>query len=124
MIESDSKAKQLKKFSKIDEQWRSEQLSKNAPDLFQVITRVAINTVELDLAKDEDEDLARLQEELKVAREPYTLGRKENNLKIQYLVQVLKDRGVDVDGIRGLVKKAVKNAFTKTPVEVVDEGKA
>ena len=124
MIESDSKAKQLKRFSKLDEQWRSEQLSKNAPDLFQVITRVAINTVELDLAKDEDEDLARLQEELKVAREPYTLGRKENNLQIQYLVQVLKDRGVDVDGIPGLLKKAVKNAFTKTPVEVVDEGKA
>jgi hypothetical protein len=123
MIENDSKAKQLKKFSKIDEEWRSEQLSKKAPDLFQTITKIAINTVELDLAKDEDEDLARLQEELKVAREPYTLGRKENNLKIQYLVQVLKDQGVNVEGIPGLLKKAVKNAFTKTPVEVVEESK-
>jgi hypothetical protein len=123
MIENDSKAKQLKKFSKLDEEWRSEQLSKNAPDLFQTITKIAINTVELDLAKDEDEDLARLQEELKTAREPYTLGRKENNLKIQYLVQVLKDQGVNVEGIPGLLKKAVKNAFSSAPAEVVEEGK-
>jgi hypothetical protein len=122
MIENDSKAKQLKKFSKLDDEWRSEQLSKKAPDLFQTITKIAIDTVELDLAKDEDQDLARLQEELKTAREPYTLGRKENNLKIQYLVQVLKDQGVNVEGISGLVKKAVKNAFTKTPVEAVEEG--
>ena len=124
MIESDSKAKQLKKFSKLDEEWRADQMAKEAPDIFQTVTKIAINTVELDIAKDEDEDLARLTEELKIAREPYTLGRKENNLKIQYLVRVLKDRGVNVDGIPGLVKKAVKNAFTKTPVEVVDEEKA
>lgn len=116
-IESDSKAKQLKKFNKLDEEWRSEQLSKQTPDLFQTITKIAINTVELDLAKDEDQDLARLSEELKIAREPYSLGRKENNLKIQYLVQVLKDQGVNVDGLPGLLKQAAKKAFKGSEIE-------
>jgi len=113
-IELDSKAKQLKKFSKLDESWRSEQLSKQTPDVYKEITSTAIATVQLDIAKDLDEDLERLKEEVKVAREPYTEGRKANNLKIQYLVQVLADRGENVDGLPGLLKqvarKAVKDA--------------
>lgn len=108
--ELDSKAKQFKKFSKLDENWRQEQLSKQNPDVYKEITSTAIATVQLDLAKDLDEDLERLSEEIKTAREPYSLGRKSNNLKIQYLVQVLADRGENVDGLPGLLKQAAKRA--------------
>jgi hypothetical protein len=109
-IELDSKAKQLKKFSKLDEEWRNEQLGKQTPDVYKEITSTAIATVQLDLAKDLDVDLERLSEEIKVAREPYALGRKTNNLKVQYLVQVLADRGENVDGLPGLLKQAAKKA--------------
>ena len=102
--------KQLKKFAKLSDDWRDDQLSKQTPDIFKAISATAIANVQLDIAKDLDEDLARLQEDLKTAREPYTLGRKENNLKIQFLVQVLSDRGENVDGLHGLLKQAAEAA--------------
>jgi DUF438 domain-containing protein len=107
-IEFDSKAKQLKKFAKLDEGWRSDQLSKQTPDIFKTISATAIANVQLDIAKDLDEDLARLQDEFKTAGEGYKLGRKENNLKIQFLVQVLSDRGENLDGLAGLLKQAAE----------------
>jgi hypothetical protein len=110
MVDQDTKSKQLKKFAKLDEEWRSDQLGKQTPDIFKTISSTAIANVQLDIAKDLDEDLARLQEELKTAREPYSLGRKGNNLKIQFLVQVLSDRGENVDGLPGLLKQAAEAA--------------
>ena len=117
-IEFDSKAKQLKKFAKLSDDWRDDQLSKQTPDIFKAISATAIANVQLDIAKDLDEDLARLQEDLKTAREPYTLGRKENNLKIQFLVQVLSDRGENVDGLHGLLKQAAEAAKAEAEKEL------
>jgi hypothetical protein len=105
-IEEDSKKKQYKKFQKLDEAWREEQMSLQTPELYKKITSVAINDVQLMMAKEFDEDLKKLKEQVKVAGEPYSLGHKENVIRIEYLVECLKSRGEDVPSVSDFLKKA------------------
>lgn len=105
-IQEDARQKELKAFKKLSEEWRNQQLGATKEEVFKEITKTAINTVQLNVAKELDEDLKSLQEQLKAAREIYTEGTKTNNLKIKFLVDVLRSRGVDVPSPEDFVKKA------------------
>ena len=105
-IKDDNRQKQLKKFSKLSEEWRSSQLSAQTPEVNKKIMECAINTVQLAIAKELDTDLASLKEQVKTAQEVYTEGTKTNNLKIQFLVDVLRSRGCDVPDPEDFIKKA------------------
>lgn len=102
----DPKDKQYKKFQKLEEAWRHEMMQRPDEEVDKAIRDSAMNLVTLELAKELDEDLQRLQEELKTAREQYTNGKKTNLLKIEYLVEVLRSRGRDVPGVKDFVKSA------------------
>lgn len=105
-IEDDSKKKQYKKFQKLDEAWREEQMGAQTPDLYKKITQIAINDVQLAMAKEFDPDLKNLKEQVKVANEPYSLGHKENVTRIEFIVSCLKDRGENVPDIDQFIKAA------------------
>ena len=106
-VTEDSRQKQLKAFRKLPEEWRSAQLgTKDIQVLYKQITTVAINTVQLNIAKELDEDLKNLKEQVKNAQEVYTEGNKTNALKIKFLVDILRDRGEDVPDPEVFLKKA------------------
>lgn len=106
----DPKEKQFKDFKKLDEEWRNEEMGKQTAEVYKDIVSRAMNIVRLDMAKDFDEDLKRLAEELKTAREPYTEGKKTNNLEIRFLIEVLKSRGEKVPGIEDFMQSAAAAA--------------
>ena len=58
------------------------------------------------MAKQFDEDLAALKEQVKVDQEPYSLGHKENVIRIEYLLECLVSRGEKVGGISDFLRKA------------------
>lgn len=100
---------QLKKFKKIDEDWRNDMMSRDSEDLNKVIRDCAINNVVLALAKAADPDLARIAEELATAKAVYTDGTKANNLKIEFLVEVLRSQGVDIPDVSAFCKALAKD---------------
>lgn len=102
----DSRQKELKAFRKLPEEWRSQNMGAKTEEVYKEITKVAINNVQLNMAKEMDEDLKALQEQLKNAREVYTEGTKTNALKIKFLVDVLRSRGVDVPDPEVFLRKA------------------
>ena len=109
-IES-AKDKQLKKFKKLPEDWRNDVLgTRSNEDINKLIRDAAINNIVLKLAKENDPDLAALKEQMATATEMYKAGEKENNLKIEFLVEVLRGRGVDVPSIEDFVRGATKDA--------------
>jgi len=95
-----------KKFQKIDEEWRVDMLGRSPEELHKEIVRVAMNMVALDAAKDEDEDLLSLQEQLATARAIYTEGRKESRIKLEFLRATLESKGADVASAADFLKKA------------------
>lgn len=105
----DHKEKQYKKFKKLDEAWRNDMLGRTEEEVRKVITDAAMNLVTLETAKQFDEDLARLKEELATANEIYKEGKKSNLLKIEFLIEALRSRGCDVPGIEDFVKGAKKS---------------
>jgi hypothetical protein len=106
ITQNDARQKELKAFKKLPEEWRSKNMSAKTEEVYKEITKTAINTVQLNIAKEMDEDLKALQEQLKNAREVYTEGNKTNTLKIKFLVDVLRGRGVDVPSPDDFLKKA------------------
>jgi hypothetical protein len=112
MITSDdAKTKQYKRFKKLDEEWRQEQLGATTEDLFGKITKTAMDDFQLAMAKDFDEDLAKLKEQVKVAQEPYSEGKKANKLRIEFLIQVLEDRGCpNIPSISDFIKAAANGS--------------
>ena len=107
-VQEDKHQKMLKKFQKLDESWRQAQLGAKTEEVYKVITQVAIATVSLDLAKELDPDLAALKEQVKVASEPYSEGKKQNSLKIQFCVENLRSRGEDVPDVETFLSAAAK----------------
>jgi hypothetical protein len=105
-----SSDKQFKKFQKLDEDFRTNMMQVTDAEIFSTITKCALNVIALNMAKEADEDLASLQEQLKVAKEQYTTGVKTNNLKIEFCAETLKSRGVDVPSVEDFLRSALKAA--------------
>jgi len=97
------------KFNDLDEEWRSEMLSADSEHVNKAIVKAAINMIVLDLAKKADTDLAALREQLKTASEQYSAGKKENTLRITFLIELLRSRGEDVPDIDAFLTKASKD---------------
>lgn len=117
-----SDEKQLKRFKKLEEEWRSEMLSRNDLDVETAIRDSAMNLVTLEMAKEFDEDLNRLKEELKTAQESYSEGKKVNLLKIEFLAEVLRGRGrTDIPTINDFIKGSRK-AAVEAEIEKLPEG--
>lgn len=104
----DTKQKQYKRFQQLDEDWRNDMLSRSDDDIQQTIVKAALANVGLDLAKALDQDLARIKEELATANEMYREGKKTNNIRVEFLAEVLRGRGRDIPGPEDFVKGAQK----------------
>ena len=113
---------QQKKFDKIlPDGWQEQMLGeKDNEAVNKAIQEAAMNLVTLEVAKTLDEDLKRLQEELACAREQYTEGKKVNLCKIEFLVEMLRDRGVAVPSVGDFVKLA-KSAKPETAEDIVKD---
>ncbi len=98
------------KFSALEESWRDEKMSRQNEDINSDIVETVMNLVALEAAKALDTDLQSLQEQVKVAREVYTEGKKSNLLKIEFLIEVLRSRGLNVPGVKDFVKKVKPEA--------------
>jgi uncharacterized protein YodC (DUF2158 family) len=109
--------KQFKKFQKLDEEWRNAAMSMKPEEINRLIRDAAVNIVNLRLAKELDEDIARLKEELATANEGYKAGDKENSLRIEFLVECLRSQGVVVGDFD---KKSVLAAALKSKAEPKD----
>jgi hypothetical protein len=105
-VQDDAKQKQFKKFQKLDESWRSEWLGRQTEEVYKEITRIAINDVQLAMAKEFDDDLKQLKEQVKEAGAIYSDGKKLNHNQISFLVECLKSRGQDVPSIDDFIKAA------------------
>lgn len=89
------------KFDKLDEEWRTGRIAeKDDQKLVDEITKSAMEHIALGLAQKEDPDILSLQADLSAAREMYNEGKAEKLLKIEFLMETLKGRGVP--GIPGL----------------------
>lgn len=110
----DEKTKQYKRFKKLDEAWRNDMLGRPAEEVYKVITTTAINDVQLKLAKQFDEDLNRLKEQVKEAGAVYSEGAKQNKLEIEFLIECLRSRGEDVPSPEDFLKEAANAVNGKT----------
>jgi hypothetical protein len=108
----DQKESQSKKFKKLDEEWRNLAMAMDDTSVDGVIRTAAMNLVTLEMAKEFDEDLIALKEQVKVAQEQYTEGRKMNLIKIEFLIEVLRSRGRDVPSIEDFIKSAKQEETT------------
>jgi hypothetical protein len=113
-VEEDSKKKQYKKFQKLDEAWRTDMMALDTPSVYKKIQEVAINDVQLTMAKNFDEDLKKLKEQVKVANEPYSQGAKENKIRLEYLLETLRSRGEDVPSVSDFIKEAANGELNES----------
>jgi hypothetical protein len=106
---NDDGQKQYKEFQKLDEEWRSEWLGKTTPELYKKIADVAIDDINLAAAKEQDEDLKRLQEQTKGASEIYSEGKKTNRIRIKFIKACLQERGEKMSDIADFVRHAANS---------------
>lgn len=114
---------QNKKFQKLlDEEWMDAiRGTKHEDKLNDEIKQSAMNLVTLEMAQKLDEDLIRLQDELKTAREQYTEGKKVNLCKIEFVLEIMRDRGLPVPSVSDFVKVARREKKPQTPEEIANE---
>jgi hypothetical protein len=116
MTPEEQKQKQLKKFKKLSEDWREGRLGAQTQELYKDILNAAMNIVQLEIAKSLDQDLANLREQVKVANQVYTDGKKENGLRIEFLIEVLRGRGENVPDPDDFIRQAANGEKTTDPV--------
>jgi hypothetical protein len=81
--------------------------------MYKDVVRVAMNDIQLELAKQADQDLKQKQEEAKVAGEQYREGHKANKLKLEFLTECLRSRGEDVPSIEDFLTKVANGEITE-----------
>jgi hypothetical protein len=106
---TDPKEKQLRRFKKLDEEWRSDMLSrKDSKDLDQKIYESAANLIRNKMEKELDPDIADLTEKLSAARERYKESEKINLLRIEFLFEAKRTRGEDVPSLADIMDEVQK----------------
>jgi hypothetical protein len=106
--QQDPKERQFKKFKKfLDEEWRNDLMGRTDEEVDKEIRTAAMNLVTLEMAKEFDEDLKSLKDQLATANAQYTDGKKTNLVKIEFLIEVLRGRGVDVPSVEDFIRSAV-----------------
>jgi hypothetical protein len=94
-VQKDDHQKELEKFEKLDEEWRSEILGKQPEEWDKAIQQCATNLANIKAAQAMDPDVKSLKAQLKTANKQYTEGKKENSLKIDFILKVMRDAGHD-----------------------------
>ncbi len=110
--QKDPKDAQFKKFKKLDEEWRNTQMSKSEADVDKEIRTVVSNMVALEAAKALDEDLISLKEQVATAEAIYKEGKKEQLIKLEFLIECLKSRGANITDVESFVQKSKKTKIT------------
>lgn len=105
--------KRHKRFKKLPQEWRDNQMTKTPVALKEEIAKVAINAVVLELAKAEDEDLIRLRDELTTASTQYVEGKKSHSIQIEFLIDLLRGQSVDVPDASAFLRTARKSVTSK-----------
>ena len=82
------------KFSELDEAWTNTVQGLTTEEVKNRIIKVGIDTRELMEAKKLDQDLAEKKAIYDEANEVYKEGKKTNDLKVDFMLKVLSDRGV------------------------------
>lgn len=80
-------------FNLLPDEFKDAVATKTVEELNLTIAEVAKGEAVNQEAKEDDEDLASLKEQVKDASAPYSEGTKMNKTKIAFLRQALKDKG-------------------------------
>ncbi len=96
------------KFDSLDKDFQDKMAASTPEEIRGVIAQVALNQEELQKAKENDEDLANLKEQVALASEDYSSGTKMNRLRIQFAKRCLEDKGKEA-GDSGLAEKQHSN---------------
>lgn len=93
IVDGNSDEKLLKKFEKIDEDWRDRVSAQSVDELRATLVEVTKNEALNQETKEQDTDLASCKEAYDTAVGPYKDGTAMNKLKIKYALRCLKAKG-------------------------------
>lgn len=99
-------AKKQERFESLGGEWCDAIKGKDTEELKKEAGKVAMASAALKLAQKADQDLANLKEQVQVANAVYKDGLKTNDTKIEYIVDQLSYRGVDIPSIEDFLRKA------------------
>jgi hypothetical protein len=105
---ADAKEKQFKRFKKLPEEWRNDMMGRGRDELFKKIADAAIAIVASETAKQFDQDIAKLKEQLATAQEGYKETKNTKSLQIEFLIETLRSQGVDVPSLQDFISGAVR----------------
>ena len=91
--------KKQERFESLGGEWCDAIKGKDTEDLKKEAGKVAMAILALKLAQKADQDLANLKEQVQVANAVYKDGIKQNDIKIEYIVEQLHHRGVEIPSI-------------------------
>lgn len=93
-----------KRFETLSEDFRNDFMSRTTEDIYKNGMQFVSNIFAIDAAKELDSDLATLKEQVKSAEEGYKENKKSNQTKIEFLIDVLKSRGVAIASVEDFFK--------------------
>ena len=117
MTEETYKAKQLKRFEKLDTDWKTNQEQNSEEKLRQAYNGVCMEVFKNKLAKKVDPQLKELREQIKTAAAGYNEVIKVGEIRAEYIIQVLQSRGVDVPGLDEILEFAENGGKGGNPAE-------
>lgn len=80
-------------FKDLSEDFKDNTAAMPSDELKKLVGKLALDQVALENAKEADEDLKNLQEQVTTAQQPYKEGFKQTKLSIRFIRRILKDRG-------------------------------
>lgn len=81
------------KFAELDSDWKDAVAQKDPDEIRDMIAQVALNELDNQKMRDEDQDLTEKREAAKYAAEQYKEATKHNKLRISFMKRVLDDKG-------------------------------
>lgn len=118
----EQKEKQNKRFKKLPEEWRNAQMAeKKEAKLYELIGRYAMEVIATKAAKLFDQDLISLKEKVADISAGYSDREKGALLRIEFVMAVLKSRGLDVPSLEDFLAGAAEREPEDTSTEESDE---
>lgn len=106
-------AKKQERFESLGGEWTDAIKGKESEEIKMEIGKVAMSSAALKLAQKADQDLANLKEQVQVAGAVYKDGLKANDIKIEYMIDQLHYRGVEIPCIEDFLKTAAEDTDGK-----------
>lgn len=98
-------AKKQERFESLGGEWCDAIKGKTTEEIKLEIGKAAMSNAALKLAQKADQDLANLKEQVQVANAVYKDGLKTNDIKIEFMIDQLSYRGVDIPSIDDFLRK-------------------